>query len=232
LPLLAATVGEKLPAIYCVSYTLQPLVLLRMAPKGKRVMVHSDRNVTHVCVYEVGSEDCIVCGAKSKDAGQKPLAVPDPIHKVVAAQLKKAKVLPTNKKQWSSKPHNTRLVCVCLVCLLLATGVSIIGWVIGSADTNECDARPSVCSQLANCTNFDDSYSCKCLPGYAGTGDADVEDYLGDGGSIGCRDINECAVAPPSVPDRGSVDDAPPPPPPVCEEDQICVNTPGSYRCV
>ena len=209
--------------------------MLHMPPvkgKGKRVTVYSERNVTHVCLYEVGSEDCIICGAKSKDKGQKPLVVEDPLHKVVKSQLQKAAVLPTNKKQWSSKPHNLRLVCICLLCLLLATGVSVIGWILGSADTDECAARPSVCSDLANCTNYDDTYACACIPGYVGTGDADTEDYLGDGGSVGCRDVDECAVVPPRIPDRGGVDEAPPPPPPVCGEGQTCVNTPGSYRCV
>lgn len=200
--------------------------------KGKRVhTVRSERKTTHVCVYQVGIEECMICGAQSKDAGQKPLVVEDPIHKQLQMQLKKASVLPTNSAQWSSKPHNVRTICVCLLCMLLATGVSVVGWMWGSADANECEVRPSVCSHVANCTNYDDTYSCACWPGYAGTGEADVEDYLGDGGFVGCRDIDECAVAPPRIPDRGGVDEAPAPPAPVCEDHQTCVNTPGSYHC-
>ena len=199
--------------------------------KQKRVMVHSSRNVTHVCVYEVGNEECIICGADSKAAGQKPLVIAKPGYAVAAEQLKQAN-LPTSKKQWNSKPQSARLVCVCLVCLGLSSGVSILAWIIGGLDVNECNASgdASVCSHLANCTNHDDAYTCKCLPGYEGTGDADVEDYLGDGGSVGCVDINECAVAVPSIPERGGMAAAPPPPPPACGS-KVCVNQAGSYTC-
>ena len=200
--------------------------------KSKRVMIHSSRNVTHVCVYEVGNEECMICGAESKAAGQKPLVIVKPAYAVAAEQLKHAN-LPMSKKDWKSKPQSHRLVCVCLICLGLSSGVSIIAWFMASFDVDECRAwgDDAVCSRLANCTNHDDAYTCKCLPGFKGTGDADVEDYLGDGGSVGCVDVDECAVAPPSVPDRGGMAAAPPPPP-ACAEPKVCVNHAGSYTCM
>ena len=38
-------------------------------------MVHptSDRHVTHVCVFDVGSDLCLICGAGSKTTGQEEL---------------------------------------------------------------------------------------------------------------------------------------------------------------
>ena len=42
---------------------------------AKSRMVHptSDRHVTHVCVFDVGSDLCLICGAGSKTAGQEEL---------------------------------------------------------------------------------------------------------------------------------------------------------------
>ena len=36
-------------------------------------------------------------------------------------------------------------------------------------DVNECTDE-DLCSPFADCTNFDGSFNCSCIPGYAGNG--------------------------------------------------------------
>lgn len=48
-----------------------------------------------------------------------------------------------------------------------------------STDINECEQRPSPCSQL--CRNLDGGYECFCRPGWVAAGSR-------------CIDIDECAT--------------------------------------
>ena len=111
----------------------------------KSRMVHptSDRHVTHVCVFDVGSDLCLICGAGSKTTGQEEL---EPLPEMgLSAAYKVAKEvrgtgaamccrrpwltpaccaqeiaavrLPTNRSSWKAKPQPMRLACVCLVRL-------------------------------------------------------------------------------------------------------------------
>ena len=38
------------------------------------------------------------------------------------------------------------------------------------ADINECDNDDDNCSENANCTNTEGSFTCSCNPGYTGDG--------------------------------------------------------------
>ena len=101
----------------------------------KSRMVHptSDRHVTHVCVFDVGSDLCLICGAGSKTAGQEEL---EPLPEMgLSAAYKVAKEvrgtgaamrcrrpwltpaccaqeiaavrLPTNRSSWKAKPQTS-----------------------------------------------------------------------------------------------------------------------------
>lgn len=69
-------------------------------------------------------------------------------------------------------------------------------------DINECEDGPQRCQ--AYCINEQGSYTCSCPPGYRTIG---FKNQL-------CQDINEC---------QGSD--------PVCNNEDVCVNLAGSYRC-
>ncbi|XP_014274874.2 fibulin-5 isoform X1 [Halyomorpha halys] len=69
-------------------------------------------------------------------------------------------------------------------------------------DINECEDGPQRCQ--AYCINQQGSYTCSCPPGYKTIG---FKNQL-------CQDINECQTSNH-----------------VCNEEDVCVNIAGSYRC-
>ncbi|KAL7591627.1 hypothetical protein Lser_V15G32628 [Lactuca serriola] len=84
----------------------------------------------------------------------------------------------------------------------------VLNWVITLTSCHRAQLRGScLCGKNSDCIDSAKGlgHNCRCKNGYSGN------PYL----HIGCQDINEC-LCPNNYP---------------CREDQICINTPGSYTC-
>ncbi|KAI3495554.1 hypothetical protein L1887_37897 [Cichorium endivia] len=84
----------------------------------------------------------------------------------------------------------------------------VLNWVIKLTSCHHAQRRGNcLCGQNSRCIDAANGvgYNCRCKNGYRGN------PYL----RTGCQDINECLS-----PSNYS-----------CREDQLCINTPGSYKC-
>ncbi|GBO33523.1 Hemicentin-2, partial [Araneus ventricosus] len=92
-------------------------------------------------------------------------------------------------------------------------GYRWVAWKSKCEDINECTEGGNDCDRRTHiCINTPGSYQCQTRPGTVtsncGTG------YVYDASRDTCTDLNECDIIRP------------------CTSDQVCENTPGSYRCV
>jgi hypothetical protein len=156
----------------------------------------------HVCLFDVGSDECLICGAKAALVGQVAADLPEPRWRGKFKDLQEK--VPTSRKDWKNKPHFSRLMCICVACVCCMVIGIVFLVIVGEIDADECSSdSDNDCDALAVCTNLDGSYTCDCEAGYIGTG------YV-------CEDIDEC-----SRPDA----------PELCGGDGQCINTPGTYGC-
>ena len=82
-------------------------------------------------------------------------------------------------------------------------------------DLDECKAGQHSCSPHHVCVNTIGSFTCKCPRGYDENSTLnEVRNSANSSHQLKCSDIDECAV------DNH------------CSSDHICINTPGSYKCI
>ena len=201
------------------------------------------KKMPHVCVFDIGSDECLICGTSRGLVVAMPTgmrAIPEPMWKTVVADI--ATKQPTSRREWAHKPHYAKLTFVCVGCIAMIIFLLTSVWTAAESDTDECETGSHECAANALCTNLDNTYTCDCDAGYTGDG-------------WDCAEVDECATAFPGkanpVPivvvipgsDGGQRAGAPPPPPPPppCivwndEERQDgwqhdCVNNPGSFDC-
>jgi len=155
----------------------------------------------HVCVFGVDNDECLICGTRAALVGQQSSAQRQPGPSWKKAIYEISEQVPTSKRDWSHKPHFSRLICICVGCLVLMILLVAVTAVALSIDANECSEGQHDCSPDAYCTNLDGAFTCDCNRGYTGTGRQ-------------CKDVDECS--------RASTG---------CSPHADCVNTPGSFLC-
>lgn len=157
----------------------------------------------HVCVFDVGSDECLICGTRAALVGQQTLHKMQPSWKRALQGV--AEQVPRSRREWAHKPHFSRLICICVGCLVVIILLVAFAAVATSLDADECTAGSHGCDENADCTNLDGTYTCDCRVGYIGSGRE-------------CYDIDECL-------DTVS-------PPPDCHAKATCSNLPGSFACI
>jgi hypothetical protein len=67
----------------------------------------------HVCVFDVGSDECLICGTRAALVGQQTLHKMQPSWKRALQGV--AEQVPRSRREWAHKPHFSRLICICVV---------------------------------------------------------------------------------------------------------------------
>lgn len=197
----------------------------------------------HVCVFDMGSDECLICGTSRGLVAQVPTGlrkIAEPMWKTVVTEIATKKS--TSRRDWKHKPHYAKLTFVCVGCIATIIFLLSSVWTASESDRDECATGAHECDPNALCTNLDQTYTCDCDAGYTGDG-------------WECVEIDECRAVVPGkaapVPivvvipgsdgrERAGAPPPPPPPPPciVWNDAEMqdgwqhdCINTPGSFVC-
>ena len=92
----------------------------------------------HVCVFGVDNDECLICGTRAALVGQQSSAQRQPGPSWKKAIYEISEQVPTSKRDWSHKPHFSRLICICVGCLVLMILLVAVTAVALSIDANEC----------------------------------------------------------------------------------------------